>query len=223
MTLNAPACRRRRAAPSPAALVAAALLLVVTTSQAQYKVIGADGKVTYTDRAPTAPESKVSDIGTRAPAQGAQQELPFELRQVATKYPVTLYTVAGACEPCASARQLLKQRGIPYAERQVVTDEDSEALEKLSGGREAPTVTIGSQILRGLATDVWVSYLDAAGYPRDSRLPANYQYRPASPVVDRREPAPTSTQTGGSGLPLASDRPTAAPAPATGTPGGIRF
>ena len=223
MPLNAPAFRRRRAAWSPAVLVAAALLLAVTTSQAQYKVIGADGKVTYTDRAPTTPEGKVSDIGAKAPTQAAQQDLPFELRQVATKYPVTLYTVAGACEPCASARQLLRQRGIPYAERQVITDEDSEALEKLSGGREAPTLTIGSQILRGLATDVWVSYLDAAGYPRESRLPASYQYRPASPVVDRREPAPTPTQTGGSGLPLASDQPAAAQAPATGTSGGIRF
>jgi glutaredoxin len=221
MTLPALHLRLCRAASSPAVLVAAALMLTVPASQAQYKIIGADGKVTYTDRAPTTNEGRVSALGARAPAQAAEPDLPFDLRQVATKYPVTLYTVAGACEPCASARQLLRQRGIPYAERQVVTDEDSEALEKLSGGREAPTLTIGSQTLRGLAAEVWVAYLDAAGYPRESRLPGSYQYRPASPIVDRREPA--VAQTGGGALPLASDRPAAVQTPATGTPGGIRF
>ena len=210
MTLTVPALRP--------VLVAATLLLAAAASQAQYKVIGPDGKVTYTDRAPTTPEGKVSGIGAKAPAQaalGAQADLPFDLRQVATKYPVTLYTVAGACEPCASARQLLKQRGIPYAERQVVTDEDSEALEKLSGGREAPTLTIGSQTLRGLAAEVWVSYLDAAGYPRESRLPTSYQYRAATPIIDRREPA--SPQAGAAPLPAPPQ------APPTGTAGGIRF
>ena len=187
-------------------------------SRAQYKVIGPDGKITYSDRAPNATEGKVSAVGGRAAAQAADADLPFELRQAATKYPVTLYTVTGACEPCASARQLLRQRGIPYSERQVVTNEDSEALEKLSGGREAPTLTIGAQTLRGLAAEVWSSYLDAAGYPRESRLPASYQYRPASPVVDRREPAAES----GAAAPATSDRPVA-PAAATPTPSGIRF
>ncbi len=194
-------------------------MLAVSASQAQYKVIGADGKVTYSDRAPPAAEGKVSALGAKGPAQAAEPELPFELRQVASKYPVTLYTVAGACEPCASARQLLKQRGIPYSERQVVTNEDSDALEKLSGGREAPTLTIGSQTLRGLAAEVWVSYLDAAGYPRESRLPSSYQYRPAAPIVDRRESA--AALPGVAGLPIAS--PAVPQAPTGNTPAGIRF
>ena len=67
--------------------------------------------------------------------------------------------------------------------------EDSEALEKLSGGRDAPTLTIGSQIVRGMAPDLWNSYLDAAGYPRESKLPSSYQYRPPTPIVERREAA----------------------------------
>lgn len=219
--MTSPALFSRRFVCSPALPVAAALLFAVSSSQAQYKVIDADGKVTYTDRAPNATEGRVSALGARGPAQPAEPDLPFDLRQVASKYPVTLYTVSGACEPCASARQLLKQRGIPFAERQVVTNEDSEALERLSGGREAPTVTIGSQTLRGLAAEVWTSYLDAAGYPRESRLPGNYQYRPASPIIDRREPA--VSQTGGAASPQGADRPALPQAPATATPGGIRF
>ncbi len=219
MTVPALPHRLRRVASSPAALVAAALLFAVSASQAQYKVIGADGKVTYSDRPPPATEGTVSALGTTAAAPAVGSELPFELRQVASKYPVTLYTVAGACEPCASARQLLKQRGIPFAERQVVTTEDSDALEKLSGGREAPTLTIGSQTLRGLAAEVWVSYLDAAGYPRESRLPSSYQYRPAAPIVDRRDTGAVSS--GNTGVPVAP--PSTPQAPSTDRPAGIRF
>ena len=219
MTLTALFQRLRRMAAYPPALAAAVLLLAISPSQAQYKVIGANGKVTYSDRAPSATEGKTSELGTRAPSDPVGSELPFELRQVASKYPVTLYTVSGACEPCASARQLLKQRGIPFAERQVVTNEDSDALEKLSGAREAPTLTIGSQTLRGLAPDVWISYLDAAGYPRESRLPSSYQYRPAAPIVERRDTG--VTRPANAGAPAAS--PSTPQAPSTDRPAGIRF
>ena len=115
--------------------------------------------------------------------------MPLELRQVVTRYPVTLYVTTGACEPCNGARQLLRNRGIPFNEKQILTPEDSEALERLSGARDVPTLTLGAQTLKGLAPDVWNSYLDSAGYPRESRLPSNYQYPAATPVTERREAA----------------------------------
>ncbi|MGZ5187270.1 MAG: glutaredoxin family protein, partial [Caldimonas sp.] len=175
----------------PRAAFALVFALAAAPSLAQFKVIGPDGKVTYTDREPSQTEGRVIPLGNRAVTQAAEPELPFELRQPASKYPVTLYVTSSACDPCTSARQMLKQRGIPFNERLVVSAEDSEALERLSGAREAPTLTIGAQTLRGYAAEVWTSYLDAAGYPRESRLPSGYQYRPATPVVERREsPAP---------------------------------
>src|SRR4051794_2857510 len=82
-----------------------ALALVALPGYAQFKVIGADGKVTYTDREPSASEGKVVPIGSRAvvaaPA-AAEPDLPFELRQASNKYPVTLYVTSTACEPCSS-------------------------------------------------------------------------------------------------------------------------
>jgi len=204
----------------PGAVLAVMALGAAAPCQAQFKVIGADGKVTYTDREPNAGEGRVIPLGARAAATESAPELPFELGQVANKYPVTLYVTTTACEPCVSARQLLKLRGIPFRERLVVSAQDSEALERLSGAREAPTLTIGSQTLRGLAADVWNSYLDAAGYPRESRLPANYQYPRAAPVVEQQAPATTA--------PADSRADTRPPAPAVPalvapTPGGIRF
>jgi glutaredoxin len=203
----------------PRAALALAFALFALPGQAQFKVIGTDGKVTYTDREPSSSEGKVVPLGSRAvvPAATAEPDLPFELRQATGKYPVTLYVTSTACEPCSSGRQMLKQRGIPFNERLVVTVEDSEALERLSGAREAPTLSIGSQILRGYAAEVWSSYLDAAGYPRDSRLPSTYQYRAAAPVVDRRDSTTARAE------PRAETRTLPTAPAAAAPPAGIRF
>jgi glutaredoxin len=221
VSTNLPACLRP-ASLLPLAILVAGLSLHLP-SHAQYKVIGPDGKVTYTDRAPANNDGKVTSLGARGVSSSGPTDvaLPLELRQVVTRYPVTLYTVTGSCEPCESARQLLRQRGIPYGEKQVQSPEDSEALERLSGGRDAPTLAIGSQVMRGFAPEVWASYLDVAGYPRDSKLPATYQYPAATPITERRDavaaaraPAARASQ------PSPVDVPTAPP-PAS--PTGIKF
>lgn len=215
MTTTSPSSTR--STPLVRLLAVATVVLASSAAHAQFKVVGPDGKVTYTDRAPNANDGRVSAVGGRGDATAAEPELPFELRQIASKYPVTLYTATGACDACVAARQLLKERGIPYAERQATTTEDVDALEKLSGGRDAPTLTIGAQVLRGLAQDTWNQYLDAAGYPRESRLPLTYQQRPVGPIAQRREPprAAASAPAARSNPPI----PTTAPPP----PGSIRF
>jgi glutaredoxin len=214
-----------RAHPWPPArsrrLALAALLATALPVQAQYKVIEPDGRVTYTDRQPSSTLAKVVPIGIHAPSGGTEVALPLELRQVVARYPVTLYTLAGTCEPCQSARQLLRDRGIPYAEKLVQTAEDGDALERLSGGRQAPTLAIGTQFMRGLSTDVWTSYLDAAGYPRETRLPAGYQYPAAVPLTERRDANVARAPIRPVPVPV---RPAEAPAAAEpGNPAGIRF
>ena len=210
--------RLRWAAPLVAPLV---LLSVTLPCAAQYKVVGPDGKVTYTDRQPTSSDGKITSLGLRGgPATTGDPSLPIELRQAVSRYPVILYTTLGSCDPCESARQLLRQRGVPFSERQVQTPEDSDALERLSGGRDAPTLTIGGQTLRGLAPEVWGSYLDAAGYPRDSRLPANYQYAPATPIVERREANATRAPAARASQPPADSAPATPPPP---NPLNIKF
>jgi glutaredoxin len=212
-----------RRAPGARLLPFAALLLAAPLVQAQYKVVDNDGKVTYSDRAPSSSEGRVTALGARAPLEPAEPDLPFELRQAATKYPVTLYTTTGGCDPCNAGRQLLKQRGIPFTERQAITGEDVDALERITGGRDAPTLTVGAQVLRGYASDPWTQTLDAAGYPRDSRLPSTYQHRPVAPVVERRDPA---VARGSETAAPVRQLPIAQPPVGTttsGSPGGIRF
>ena len=168
--------------------------------------------MTYTDRPSTnALDSRVSSLTAGAPAP-AEVSLPLELRQATGRFPVTLYVTTDDCAPCTSARQLLRQRGVPFAERQVQTPDDVLALERISGGRDAPTIGIGSQVLRGLTPELWNSYLDAAGYPRESRLPANYEYPAPTPLVARAAPQPAT----------AADLPTTLPSLPVSS-GPIRF
>lgn len=200
-------------------LVPLLLLSAAMPSPAQYKLVGTDGKVTYTDRAPDAPDGRSKAVALQAPPAPVEETLPFELRQVANRYPVTLYALSSHCEPCESARSLLRLRGIPYSEKQVTNAEDSQALEKIAGGRETPTLAIGSQVVRGMSPDLWNAYLDAAGYPRVSKLPTGYQNRAPAPMVERREDATAPAPT-----PAARVALQAAPrAPAQVAAGGIRF
>ena len=198
-------------------LLPLAALFASAPLYAQYKVVGPDGKVTYTDRPPASSSGKVSELGGRGGVAAENAALPLELRQAVARYPVTLYASVGACDPCDSARQLLRQRGIPYSEKSVQSPEDADALERLSGGRDAPTLSVGAQTLRGLAPEVWNSYLDAAGYPRESRLPPNFAYAPATPLVARAAP-PAARAAEASG-----ERPSPAAAPTPPANSNIKF
>lgn len=164
------------------ALVAAGLLAGVSQAQQVYRIVGADGKVTFSDRAPAVSGANVSETTANAVGAQANAGLPYALRQVAGKYPVTLYT-GDNCGPCNSGRSLLTSRGIPFAERTVTTSEDSQALQRMSGETSLPFVTIGSQQLKGFSDAEWTQYLNAAGYPATSALPASYRAPAPAPLV----------------------------------------
>ena len=155
----------------PLAAMLASLALAGTAAHAQqvYRIVGPDGKVTFSDRAPDTQLAPTTTRGGGAPA--ADAALPYELRQVATRYPVTLYT-SNDCQPCNSARNLLIGRGVPFSERTITTSEDVEAFKRLSGGTSLPFGTIGAQQLQGFSDAEWTQYLDLAGYPKQSQLPA---------------------------------------------------
>jgi glutaredoxin len=176
---------QNRSSAWPGALCALALAAASTApAQAQYKVVAADGSVTYTDRPRAEANARVTNLGLGGVAQPVETALPLELRQAAQRYPVTLYT-GNNCLPCDNGRQWLQQRGIPYAEKRVTTEDDAIALERAVGGRTVPALTIGTQPLRGLSETDWTAYLDAAGYPRVSKLPRNWQAAPAVPLTDK--------------------------------------
>ena len=181
---------RHAALLSLAALLA--LLPALAPAQAIYRIVGPDGKVSFSDKPPVSSDGKATALsasGRSSPIGNG--ELPFELRQLMSRYPVTLYT-GDNCEPCSAGRSLLNTRGIPFTERTVKTPMDVEALQQLSGGGTIPVLTVGGQRLKGFLNAEWNQYLDAAGYSSSSRLPASYRNPPATPLVAMPEaPAPS--------------------------------
>jgi hypothetical protein len=93
-------------------LVALSALWLALPAHAQFKVVGPDGKVTYTDRPPAADVGTAKPVNTRG-ATASDVSLPYELRQAVSAYPVTLYTMTN-CAPCEAGRSWLRGRGIPY-------------------------------------------------------------------------------------------------------------
>jgi glutaredoxin len=201
-----------------AAFLALAMACLVLPAAAQYKVVGADGRITYTDRPPSDASARVTTItrGGSVIDTSPHEALPQELRQAATRYPVTLYSAAD-CPPCDAGRQLLTQRGVPFAEKRIVSDDDAAALDRVVGARTVPSLTIGSQALRGLSPTDWNAYLDAAGYPRESRLPRGWQAPAATPMVER---SPARAAAAPASAPAATVSVDRAPAPAAS---GLRF
>ena len=190
----------------------------LTSAQPVYRIVGADGKVTFSDKPPAEPKAKMTSAAGASGVGIASSSLPFELRQVAQKYPVTLYTGEN-CGPCQSARSMLITRGVPFSEKTVSTLEDSQALQRLSGENSLPFATIGGQQLKGFSDAEWTQFLNAAGYPAVSVLPSTYR-QPAATNLVTVAAAPATTAPA---IPTRAAVPSAQPAPATVNPSGIRF
>ena len=202
------------------AVLAAVLGCAALPALALYKVVGPDGRVTYTDRPPVDDKARVTTIersGAAIEEPAPQELLPQQLRQASARYPVVLYS-ANNCGPCDAGRQLLQQRGIPFTEKLVVTEEDAVAMERAVASRSVPSLSIGTQALRGLSQQEWNAYLDAAGYPRESQLPKNWQAPAATPLVARRPALAASAAAS-----AANARAQPEPATPVQAPAGIRF
>ena len=210
-----------RTAPRPirlARLAAVALLLggTAVAALAQYKIVGPDGKVTYTDKPPTASDIRPTK-GTAAPSGSAG--LPYETRQAMSKYPVTLYSTK-SCLGCDHARQALKARGIPFNEFSVSTDADFAAFQARFGGTTSPIILVGTQVMKGYSSNDLSSYLDAAGYPSQGHL-SGYAWAPATPLAP-----PATVSASANAAPAADDAASSAdPAPLLPPPSknGIQF
>ena len=209
---------------APVASVLLCLSASAVLAQPVYRIVGPDGKVTFSDRAPsasTAASASVAGAGGSA-SNAAGAGLPFALQQVASRFPVTLYS-GSDCAPCDSLRQLLVQRGVPFTERTVSSNADIAALQRLSGKAALPFGTIGSQQLEGFSNTEWTQFLDAAGYPKQSILPPSYRRPAATPLVAAQAPEPARAPQQANPETETPTPPRAAPAPAPSNPAGIRF
>ncbi|MDO9216860.1 MAG: DUF4124 domain-containing protein [Lacisediminimonas sp.] len=202
-------------------VLAGSFLLPAVQAQTVFRIVGPDGKVTYSDKPPpSATETRGTPANAGPAAAGVSAGLPYALRQVAAKYPVTLYT-GDKCGPCAAGVSLLTSRGVPFTEKTVTTNQDSEALQRLSGDNSLPFMTIGSQQLKGFSDAEWTQFLNAAGYPASSTLPPSYRRPAPAPLVGVAQAPARSAEAAPAAQP--TPRPATQVAPPVSNPAGIRF
>lgn len=186
-------------------------------AQQVYKSVDKNGRVTYSE-VPPLPGS-----GDKLTADSASSgSLPYALQQVVSRYPVTLYTTA-ECSPCINARLMLTQRGVPFTERTVSSDDDIAAYKRLNSENNFPLVTIAAQQLKGYEEGEWTKYLDAAGYPKSSVLPRNYKNAEATSLTPKKAVEKAEKEVTEKPASTRAARPAAAPQEPNNNPAGIRF
>lgn len=144
--------------------------LIATGAQAGklYKWVDADGKVSYQDKAPPADDGKVEqkDLGKEKTAK------PERLDELAERVPVVLYAVP-KCSPCDLARNYLKARGVPFADKDASADTAVQAeLRKRAGSLSVPTIAVGEKVITEFSQAWLESELNQAGYPQKAATPA---------------------------------------------------
>lgn len=169
---------------------------------------------------PIAPPSDRPAQAIRANGATASTEgLPYELQRVVSRYPVSLFT-GPKCASCDAGRQLLKDRGVPFVEKTISTNDDVRAYNKQEATDQLPSVRIGQKQLLGYSQADWTSYLDAAGYPAKSALPLNYRWPEPAPLAPLAESGPAASTPARNAAPAPAD--SSAP-PAGSSPSGFRF
>jgi glutaredoxin len=195
-----------------------ALLLCAAGASAQmFKWTDAKGVVHFSDQPPPAgADRKVEQKAFGG--SGERGQLPYALAEAARKSPVVLYTTP-ACAACDQGRTMLQQRGIPFAEKTVVTNADQAKLAEADSGGRVPVLLVGGAKRIGFDAGTWNDALNDAAYPKQKMLPAGYQ----NPVAESAAPAPAVVE-----RPLARDvapesPPSRSKAPPSDTPPGFRF
>ncbi|MFA9440882.1 glutaredoxin family protein [Uliginosibacterium sp. sgz301328] len=142
-----------------------ALVAASVASAEVYRWVDKNGKVNYSDNPP--PDANIEQRKLNDNKMGADK-LSFETRRAMETFPVTLYTNPDCKEFCDKARALLAARKVPYSENSVVTQDQIDALLKLTGNKEprVPVLTVGRKTIDGLEPNSWNAALDSAGYPK---------------------------------------------------------
>jgi glutaredoxin len=173
--------------------LALALVLAMGASNASaqlYTWKDAKGVTHVTDQPP--PENlpgKSAAVKGAALRSASQPSLPYALNEAVRRNPVTLYTTS-SCEACDQGRALLQQRGVPFSEKTVNSNEDQQKLKAAGSDARLPLLVVGSNKVIGFEAVSWQDALSAATYPLQSRLPAGWRQAPALAAA----PAPAEAE-----------------------------
>lgn len=153
---------------------------IVAQERQVYRYTDVDGRIVYSDRAPTSGAKDVSTkrvVGNTIETSG----MGVAMQQATDRFPVTLFTFA--CGPaCDNAEALLNRRGVPFESLNVEDGENAKKLQALTGELSAPVLKVGDKLVqKGFNEASWNTTLDQAGYPK---TPARRSQQPPRPLSE---------------------------------------
>lgn len=140
--------------------LAAALSILLTSPAAGqdnklYKWVDEDGNVTYQDQPPPDEPGEVETFAGEGDTAAAE---------AAPDVDVVLYAI-DECGACDLLRNLLRERGVPFQEKNVQDDPALQAeLKEVAGALKVPVLTIGDEVFKGYNKELVLNELDEAGF-----------------------------------------------------------
>ncbi len=151
-------------------LVAFALMLAAASAMAQmYKIVGADGKVSYADRPPA--DAKVKSVSefkaasySGPPQVGAAPNWEAILRRPIAGMPpasrsgIVMYSTE-SCGYCKKAKSYMTAKGIGYTEIDIGKDVRGREEYKQLGGHGVPFFVAGGKTMTGFTEGAFEQFL----------------------------------------------------------------
>ena len=142
-----------------------ALTLAAPAAAELYRWTDSQGRVHYSDQPPPPEIKKIKRLaipGTSAASEAGQ-----------VRPPVVLYN-ANCGATCDQAGDYLRQRGVPFSQKNADKDKAAAAeLKKRTGALEVPVLFVGESMQRGFSPSVWDKMLDVAGYAPPAKQPVD--------------------------------------------------
>src|SRR5687767_4517163 len=142
-----------------------------------YRYTDSDGRIVYSDRAPTSGAKDLSMKRVRGNTIDTDT-VPLATQQAAERFPVTLYTF-NCGRTCDNAQALLNRRGVPFTTVNVEDGDNAQKLQQLTGEMSAPVLQVGDKLIqKGWNEANWNATLDQAGYPKAAARRSGGAQRP---------------------------------------------
>jgi glutaredoxin len=159
--------------PRILAIAAAAALALPVAAETLYKVIGADGKVSYTDRPPVDAKSSTtltyaeveptplppSVLKYRADLQKGADLRMAQARTPSANTPSLILFSASWCGQCRRAKTYLNAKGLRYQEYDVDTPDGASKYFASGGGKGVPLLLADGRSLLGFSENYYNRYL----------------------------------------------------------------
>ena len=147
-------------------LTTVALLTSSLASHADtlYKVVGPDGKITYSDKRPikgnvekkltfkNLPSTKLPSSASSQPATGGSTKVTNNAKAISGQ--VTLFT-ASWCGYCKQAKAYLARQSINYREVDIETQDGMAEFSQAGGSGAVPLLIAGRESLQGFSPEAY--------------------------------------------------------------------